>query len=428
MTVEVKVPTLPESVADGTLINWKKKPGDPVKRGENLVDLETDKVVLDIPAPADGVLGAILRQEGAIVATGEVIATLEEGAAVAATAPVAAPVPVAAPTPASAPAPIPVAVPVDLEGLSPAVRRLAAEHGLDVSRIPGSGRSGRVTKGDVLAYLEARKAGAPAVVATAQAPAPAVAPVAARAPAPAAAPALAPDAQGRLEQRVPMTRLRARIAERLLMAKNTTAMLTTFNEINMKPVMDLRNRYKDEFEKKHGVRLGFMGFFVKAVVEALKRFPAVNGSIDGNDIIYHGYYDIGVAVSSPRGLVVPILRDVDQMGIADIEKTIGEFGKKAKDGTLTVEEMTGGTFTITNGGVFGSLMSTPILNPPQSGILGMHATKDRPVAENGQVVIRPMMYVAHSYDHRIIDGKEAVTFLVAIKEGIEDPARLLLNV
>ena len=430
MTVEVKVPTLPESVADGTLINWKKKPGDPVKRGENLVDLETDKVVLDIPAPADGVLGAILRQEGAIVATGEVIATLEEGAAVAAAVPVSAPAPVAAPTPA----PIPVAAPagpVDLEGLSPAVRRLAAEHGLDVSRIPGSGRSGRVTKGDVLAYLEARQAGAPA------APAPTSAAVIPPASPPpfdnggqggSTAPPLAPDAQGRLEQRVPMTRLRARIAERLLMAKNTTAMLTTFNEINMKPVMDLRNRYKDEFEKKHGVRLGFMGFFVKAVVEALKRFPAVNGSIDGNDIIYHGYYDIGVAVSSPRGLVVPILRDVDQMGIADIEKTIGEFGKKAKDGTLTVEEMTGGTFTITNGGVFGSLMSTPILNPPQSGILGMHATKDRPVAENGQVVIRPMMYVAHSYDHRIIDGKEAVTFLVAIKEGIEDPARLLLNV
>ena len=440
MTVEVKVPTLPESVADGTLINWKKKPGDPVKRGENLVDLETDKVVLDIPAPADGVLGAILHQEGAIVATGEVIAILEEGAAVAATVPVAAPAPVAAPTPVSAPtpAPIPVAAlagPVDLEGLSPAVRRLAAEHGLDVSRIPGSGRSGRVTKGDVLAYLEARQAGAPAVVAAPAAIPPASPPPFDKgglggfaAPARAAAPPLAPDAQGRLEQRVPMTRLRARIAERLLMAKNTTAMLTTFNEINMKPVMDLRNRYKDEFEKKHGVRLGFMGFFVKAVVEALKRFPAVNGSIDGNDIIYHGYYDIGVAVSSPRGLVVPILRDVDQMGIADIEKTIGEFGKKAKDGTLTVEEMTGGTFTITNGGVFGSLMSTPILNPPQSGILGMHATKDRPVAENGQVVIRPMMYVAHSYDHRIIDGKEAVTFLVAIKEGIEDPARLLLNV
>ncbi len=302
------------------------------------------------------------------------------------------------------------------------MRRLAADHGLDISKVPGSGRGGRVTKADVLAFIEAQKQGR-TVAAPAAAPAPAAAAPVAAAPAP-----VAPDAQGRLEQRVPMTRLRARIAERLLMAKNTTAMLTTFNEINMKPVMDLRARYKDQFEKKHGVRLGFMGFFVKAVVEGLKRFPAVNGSIDGNDIVYHGYYDIGVAVSSPRGLVVPILRNADQMSLADIEKAIGEFGKKAKDGTLTVEEMTGGTFTITNGGVFGSLMSTPILNPPQSGILGMHATKDRPVAENGQVVIRPMMYVAHSYDHRIIDGREAVTFLVTIKECIEDPARILLNV
>ncbi len=421
MTVEVKVPSLPESVSDGTLVNWKKKPGEAVKRGENLVDLETDKVVLDIPAPADGVLGPILRQEGDIVTTGDVIATLEEGAVAQAAAPAAAPAPApvaAAPAPAAPAAAL--TTEVDLEGLSPAVRRLAAEHGLDIGKIPGSGRSGRVTKADVLAFIEARKSGAPAPVA-----APAIA-----APVPIVAPAapLAPDALGRLEQRVPMTRLRARIAERLLTAKNTTAMLTTFNEINMKPVMDLRNRYKDTFEKKHGVRLGFMGFFVKAVVEALKRFPAVNGSIDGNDIVYHGYYDIGVAVSSPRGLVVPILRDVDQMSLADIEKTIGEFGKKAKEGTLTVEEMTGGTFTITNGGVFGSLMSTPILNPPQSGILGMHATKDRPVAENGQVVIRPMMYVAHSYDHRIIDGREAVTFLVTVKECIEDPARLILNV
>ncbi|MDQ5908906.1 MAG: hypothetical protein QG599_999 [Pseudomonadota bacterium] len=426
MTVEVKVPSLPESVSDGTLVNWKKQPGDVVKRGDNLVDLETDKVVLDIPAPADGVLGQILRQEGDIVTTGDVIATLEEGAGAQTAAPAAAPAPVvSAPVPVAAPAVS--ATEVDLEGLSPAVRRLAAEHGLDISQVPGSGRSGRVTKADVLAFIEARKSGAPALVVTAPTPAPVVAVVA---PAPAATPSapLAPDAQGRLEQRVPMTRLRTRIAERLLMAKNTTAMLTTFNEINMKPVMDLRNRYKDAFEKKHGVRLGFMGFFVKAVVEALKRFPAVNGSIDGNDIIYHGYYDIGVAVSSPRGLVVPILRNVDQMSLADVEKTIGEFGKKAKDGTLTVEEMTGGTFTITNGGVFGSLMSTPILNPPQSGILGMHATKDRPVAENGQVVIRPMMYVAHSYDHRIIDGREAVTFLVTVKECIEDPARLILDV
>lgn len=419
MSIEVKVPTLPESVTDGTLVNWKKKPGDAVQRGENLVDLETDKVVLDIPAPADGVLVAILHQEGDVVTTGQVIATLQEGAGAAAPAPtVAAPAPAAAAPVAATPAA--ARVEVDLESLSPAVRRLAAEHGLDIGKVAGSGRNGRVTKADVLAYIEGRQA------------APAVAAAAPRAPVvatPTAAPVpVAADAAGRLEQRVPMTRLRARIAERLLQAKNTTAMLTTFNEINMQAVMDLRNRYKEQFEKKHGVRLGFMGFFVKAVVEALKQFPAVNGSIDGNDIIYHGYYDIGVAVSSPRGLVVPILRDADQMSIAEIEKAIGALGQKAKDGTLTVEDMTGGTFTITNGGVFGSLMSTPILNPPQSGILGMHATKERPIAENGQVVIRPMMYVAHSYDHRIIDGREAVTFLVAIKEGIEDPARLLLNV
>jgi 2-oxoglutarate dehydrogenase E2 component (dihydrolipoamide succinyltransferase) len=426
MTVEVKVPSLPESVSDGTLVNWKKKPGEAVKRGENLVDLETDKVVLDIPAPADGVLGQILRQEGDIVTTGDVIATLEEGAVQAVAPAASAPAPAAAPAPpAAVSTPVPAAE-VDLEGLSPAVRRLVAEQGLDVGKIPGTGRDGRVTKADVLAFIEARKQGRPAPVAAPVA----AAPPAVAAPVPTVAPAAppVPDARGRLEQRVPMTRLRARIAERLLMAKNTTAMLTTFNEINMKPVMDLRARYKDEFEKKHGVRLGFMGFFVKAVVEALKRFPAVNGSIDGNDIIYHAYYDIGVAVSSPRGLVVPILRDADQMSLADIEKTIGEFGKKAKEGTLTVEEMTGGTFTITNGGVFGSLLSTPILNPPQSGILGMHATRDRPVAEQGQVVIQPMMYVAHSYDHRIIDGREAVTFLVTVKECIEDPARLILNV
>ncbi|MCB1776710.1 MAG: 2-oxoglutarate dehydrogenase complex dihydrolipoyllysine-residue succinyltransferase [Candidatus Competibacteraceae bacterium] len=421
MTVEVKVPTLPESVSDGTLVNWKKKPGEAVQRGENLVDLETDKVVLDIPAPADGVLGQILRQEGEIVTTGDTIATLEEGAAQpAAEAPAAAaaPVPVAPAAPATGEA-------ADMEGLSPAVRRLAIEHGLDIAKIPGSGRNGRVTKADVLAYIETQKQGRPT---------PAAAPTAAPAPAPAATPAatpaapLPPDAQGRLEQRVPMTRLRARIAERLLMAKNNTAMLTTFNEINMKPVMDLRSRYKDQFEKVHNVRLGFMGFFVKAVIEALKRYPAVNGSIDGNDVVYHGYYDIGIAVSSPRGLVVPILRDADQMSLAEVEKAISDFGQKAKEGTLTVEEMTGGTFTITNGGVFGSLMSTPILNPPQSGILGMHATRDRPIAENGQVVIRPMMYVAHSYDHRIIDGREAVTFLVTVKECIEDPARLILNI
>ena len=418
MTIEVKVPALPESVSDGTLVNWKKQPGQAVQRGENLVDLETDKVVLDIPAPADGVLGQILRQEGDIVTTGDVIATLEEGAVQPAAEASAAPAPTS--TPAAAPA-LAATAEADLEGLSPAVRRLAAENGLDVSKILGSGHGGRVTKADVLAYIEAQQQGR-----STPTPAPVAAPVAVPVAAPAAP--LPPDTLGRLEQRVPMTRLRARIAERLLMAKNSTAMLTTFNEINMKPVMDLRSRYKDQFEKTHNVRLGFMGFFVKAVIEALKRYPAVNGSIDGNDVVYHGYYDIGIAVSSPRGLVVPILRDADQMSLADIEKAIGEFGQKAKEGTLTVEDMTGGTFTITNGGVFGSLMSTPILNPPQSGILGMHATKDRPVAENGQVVIRPMMYVAHSYDHRIIDGREAVTFLVTVKECIEDPARLVLNV
>jgi 2-oxoglutarate dehydrogenase E2 component (dihydrolipoamide succinyltransferase) len=423
MTIEVKVPSLPESVSDGTLINWKKKPGDTVKRGENLVDLETDKVVLDIPAPVDGVLGQILRQEGEVVATGEVIATLEEGMA-AQTAGVT-PVSVAAPSAAAS-----ALAEADLDGLSPAVRRLVAEHGVDIGKVAGSGRGGRVTKADVLAFLEGGQvARAIATPAPSIAPKPMAAQPAPAVPLVAAAIAVvAPDSQGRLEQRVPMTRIRARIAERLLQAKNATAMLTTFNEINMKPVMDLRNRYKDQFEKTHEVRLGFMGFFVKAVIEALKRYPAVNGSIDGNDIVYHGYYDIGIAVSSPRGLVVPILRDADQMSLADIEKAITEFGKKAKEGTLTVEEMTGGTFTITNGGVFGSLMSTPILNPPQSGILGMHATKDRPVAENGQVVIRPMMYVAHSYDHRIIDGREAVTFLVTVKECIEDPARLVLQV
>ena len=416
MSIEVKVPNLPESVADATLVNWHKKPGDSVKRDENLVDLETDKVVLEVPAPADGVLGEILQGEGATVRAGDLIAIITAGAGAAAPAPAAAAsAPVAAvatasTTPASG----------DEDALSPAVRKLVAENNLDVSKIPGTGRGGRVTKEDVINYMSKG----------ATAPAAAAKPAAALAAKPAAAaPTVAPvSSAGRIEQRVPMTRLRARIAERLLEAKNTTAMLTTFNEINMKPVMDLRNKYKDQFEKTHGARLGFMSFFVKAVVEALKKYPAVNASIDGNDIVYHGYYDIGIAVSSPRGLVVPILRNADTLGLADIEKAIADFGKRAKEGSLSVEDMTGGTFTITNGGVFGSLMSTPILNPPQSGILGMHATKDRAVVENGQVVARPMMYIAHSYDHRIIDGKEAVGFLVTVKECIEDPARILLNV
>ena len=422
MSIEVRVPALPESVADGTLVNWHKQPGDPVKRDENLVDLETDKVVLEIPAPADGVMGEILRGDGETVTTGDLIALLEEAGAQPATgvAPAAKPSApaVAAPEAAAAVAASSVAV---LESLSPAVRRLVAEHNLDIAKIPTSGRGGRVTKADVLSYLEAQTV----------APAPVARPAPAPQPAPAATPAAAPlppDSRGRLEQRVPMTRLRARIAERLVEAQRTAAMLTTFNEINMQPVMALRNRYKDQFEKQHGIRLGFMSFFVKAVVEALKRFPAVNGSIDGNDIIYHGYYDIGIAVSSPRGLVVPILRDADQASFADIERTINDYGQRAREGTLTMEELLGGTFTITNGGVFGSLMSTPILNPPQSGILGMHKTMDRAVVENGQIVVRPMMYVAHSYDHRIIDGREAVLFLVTVKECLEDPARLLLQV
>jgi 2-oxoglutarate dehydrogenase E2 component (dihydrolipoamide succinyltransferase) len=322
----------------------------------------------------------------------------------------------------------PVATVIDLEGLSPAVRRLVAENNLDIGKVAGSGRDGRVTKADVLAYLNnpapaAAAAAAPAAMTVARA-----APAVAEPAAPSAAPSIPLDTRGRLEQRVPMTRLRARIAERLVEAQQTAALLTTFNEINMKPVMDLRARYKDKFEKQFGVRLGIMSFFVKAVIEALKRFPAVNGSIDGNDIIYHGYYDIGIAVSSPRGLVVPIVRDADQMSFADIERTINDFGERARQGTLTMEDLSGGTFSITNGGVFGSLMSTPILNPPQSGILGMHKVMDRAMVENGQVVIRPMMYVALTYDHRIIDGREAVSSLVAIKEGLEDPARLLLQI
>lgn len=419
MSVEVRVPNLPESVADATLVNWHKKPGEPVKRDENLVDLETDKVVLEVPAPTDGVMGEIVQADGATVKAGDLIATILAGDAAAAPAPAAA-------APAAA-APAAAAASVDDESLSPAVRRLVAENNLDVSKIAGSGRGGRITKEDVLAYMSGAKA-APAAAPAPAAAAPAAKPAAAPAASPAALPAGAWPFSNRMEQRVPMTRLRARIAERLLEAKNTTAMLTTFNEINMKPVMELRGRYKDLFEKTHGVKLGFMSFFVKAVVEALKRYPAVNASIDGNDVVYHNYFDVGIAVSSPRGLVVPILRNAEDMSLADVEKAIVDFGKRAKEGSLTVEEMTGGTFTITNGGVFGSLMSTPIINPPQSGILGMHATKDRAVVENGQVVARPMMYVAHSYDHRIIDGKEAVGFLVAVKEAIEDPARILLAV
>ena len=408
MAIEIKAPTFPESVADGTVATWHKQPGDAVKRDELLVDIETDKVVMEVLAEADGVMGDIAKAEGDTVLSGEVLGVLKDGEA--ASAPAAKkeePKAEAATTAEQASGEEPL--------LSPAARKLAEENGLAAADIAGTGKGGRVTKEDVLNAIEAKK-NAPA--------APAAKPAAA---APAAAVALGEG--DRIEKRVPMTRLRARIAERLVDAQSSMAMLTTFNEVNMKPVMDLRKKYKDLFEKKHnGVRLGFMSFFVKAATEALKRYPAVNASIDGNDVVYHGYQDIGVAVSSDRGLVVPILRNTEHMGLADIEGTIADYGRKARDGKLTMEEMTGGTFTISNGGVFGSLVSTPIVNPPQAAILGMHKIQDRPMAVDGQVVILPMMYLALSYDHRLIDGKEAVSFLVAIKDLLEDPARLLLDV
>ncbi len=414
MSIEIKVPVLPESVADAVVATWHKKPGEFVKRDENLVDIETDKVVLEVVAPADGVIESILKDKGATVGAQETIALFKAGdASAAAAAPAAkAEAPKAELKAAAAPAPVAVATTESSDVLSPAVRRLVAEHGLDASKIPASGKDGRLSKEDVERFMAGKSA------------APAAAPKAAAA---VAAPAVAVPGL-REERRVPMTRMRQRIAERLLSAQQNAAILTTFNDINMKPVMELRAKYKDQFEKTHGVKLGFMSFFVKAATEALKRYPEVNASIDGNDVVYHGYYDIGVAVSAPRGLVVPVLRDTDRMGLADMEKAIGGYGQKAKDGTLTVEEMTGGTFTISNGGVFGSLFATPIINPPQSAILGMFRTEDRVMAVNGQVVIQPMMYVALSYDHRIIDGRESVGFLKTIKEFIEDPARLLLNV
>ena len=413
MSIEIKVPVLPESVADAVVATWHKKPGEFVKRDENLVDIETDKVVLEVVAPADGVIETILKDKGATVGAQETIALFKAGdASAAAAAPAAkADAPKAETKAAAAPAPAAAATTESSDVLTPAVRRLVAEHGLDASKIPASGKDGRLSKEDVEKFI-AGKSAAPAAAAKAT---------------PVAAPAVAVPGV-REERRVPMTRLRQRIAERLLSAQHNAAILTTFNDINMKPVMELRAKYKDQFEKTHGVKLGFMSFFVKAATEALKRYPEVNASIDGNDIVYHGYYDIGVAVSAPRGLVVPVLRDTDRMGLADMEKAIGSYGQKAKDGTLTVEEMTGGTFTISNGGVFGSLFATPIINPPQSAILGMFRTEDRVMAVNGQVVIQPMMYVALSYDHRIIDGRESVGFLKTIKEFIEDPARLLLNV
>ncbi|MFO1314774.1 MAG: 2-oxoglutarate dehydrogenase complex dihydrolipoyllysine-residue succinyltransferase [Burkholderiales bacterium] len=409
MRIEVKVPQLPESVAEATLVSWHKKPGDAVARDENLIDVETDKVVLELPAPGDGVLVEIVKADGTTVTSNEVIAVIDTEAKGAAAAP---PPKAAEAKPAAAPAaPVAAAAPAAATAL-PAARKMLADAGVDAATVAGTGRGGRVTKGDVIAAAEAKAA-------------PAAAPAAKAPPAP-VAPAVV--AQGaRPEQRVPMSRLRQRVAERLVQSQSTAAILTTFNEVNMQPVIDLRNRYKDRFEKEHGVKLGFMSFFVKAAVHALKKYPLVNASIDGADIVYHGYYDIGIAVGSPRGLVVPILRDADQMTIADIERQIAEYGKRAQDGKLTVEELTGGTYTISNGGVFGSMLSTPIINPPQSAILGVHATKDRAVVENGQVVVRPMNYLAQSYDHRIIDGREAVLSLVAIKEALEDPARLLLD-
>ncbi|MDO9623224.1 MAG: 2-oxoglutarate dehydrogenase complex dihydrolipoyllysine-residue succinyltransferase [Pseudomonas sp.] len=405
MAIEIKAPTFPESVADGTVATWHKKPGDAVKRDELIVDIETDKVVIEVLAEADGVLASIVKNEGDTVLSNELLGTLSEGGA-AASAPVAAQA--AAPAAAAAPG-----VAGDDQILSPAARKLAEENGIDPNSIAGTGKGGRVTKEDVVAAAEAKK-NAPAPVAKAAAPV-------------AAAPVLA--AGDRVEKRVPMTRLRAKVAERLVEAQSTMAMLTTFNEVDMTEVMALRSKYKDLFEKSHnGVRLGFMSFFVKATTEALKRFPAVNASIDGTDIVYHGYADIGVAVSSDRGLVVPVLRNAELMSLAEVEGGIATFGKKAKEGKLSIDDMTGGTFTITNGGTFGSMMSTPIVNPPQAAILGMHNILQRPMAVNGQVVIRPMMYLALSYDHRLIDGKEAVTFLVTIKNLLEDPARLLLDI
>ncbi|WEF33494.1 2-oxoglutarate dehydrogenase complex dihydrolipoyllysine-residue succinyltransferase [Pseudoduganella chitinolytica] len=417
--IEVKVPQLSESVAEATLLSWHKKLGESVARDENLIDIETDKVVLELPAPAAGVVVQIIKNDGATVVADEVIAIIDtEGTAMASPLPVTA-APVQAEAPASA-APAAAAAPAGgAKGdvAMPAAAKILSEKGLSATDVAGSGKDGRVTKGDALA-ASAKPA----------APAPAAKPAAAAKPALQQVSAPSGLKLGdRPEERVPMSRLRARIAERLVESQSTNAILTTFNEVNMKPVMDLRNKYKDKFEKEHGVKLGFMSFFVKAAVAALKKYPILNASVDGNDIVYHGYFDIGIAVGSPRGLVVPILRDADQMSIAEIEKKIGEFGQKAKEGKLTLDDLTGGTFSISNGGTFGSMLSTPIINPPQSAILGVHATKDRAVVEDGQIVIRPMNYLAMSYDHRIIDGREAVLGLVAMKEALEDPARLLLD-
>jgi 2-oxoglutarate dehydrogenase E2 component (dihydrolipoamide succinyltransferase) len=420
MTTEIKVPQLPESVADATLVAWHKQPGDSVSRDENLADLETDKVVLEVPAPLNGVIKEIRIQSGTTVTSGQILAVIEEAAAGAAPKPAAA---AAKAAPAAAAATSDAAEGKDAGKLSPSVRRLVEENKLDPGAIAGSGKDGRLTKSDVVGFLGKQPNGADAASAAGTSAKAGGAAPAARAP------AARPSAPGaRAEQRVPMTRLRQRVAQRLVEAQSTQALLTSFNEVDLTAVNELRARYKDRFEKENGVKLGFMSFFVKASIEALKRFPVVNASVDGTDILYHEYYDIGVAVSTDRGLMVPIVRDADVKSFADIEKEIAQYAKKAREGTIAIEDLTGGTFTITNGGVFGSLLSTPIVNAPQSAILGMHKTQERPMVVNGQIAIRPMMYLAVTYDHRIIDGREAVQFLVAIKEGLEDPGRMLLGI
>lgn len=417
--VEVKVPQLSESVAEATLLQWKKKPGEAVAQDEILIEIETDKVVLEVPAPSAGVLAELVVADGGTVVSDQVIAKIDSEGKAGAAAPAPAAAKATAPAPAAAAAPAAGGSKSDVA--MPAAAKMMADNNLAAGSVAGTGRDGRVTKGDVI--------GALAGGTTAKVAAPVAAPAAAR---PAlqqvAAPVAAPDLGDRPEQRVPMSRLRARVAERLLQSQSTNAILTTFNEVNMAPVMEMRKRFQEKFEKEHGVKIGFMSFFVKAAVHALKKYPVLNASVDGNDIVYHGYFDIGIAVGSPRGLVVPILRNADQMSFADIEKKIAEYGQKARDGKLGIEEMTGGTFSISNGGVFGSMLSTPIINPPQSAILGVHATKDRAVVENGQIVVRPMNYLAMSYDHRIIDGREAVLGLVAMKEALEDPSRLLFDI
>jgi 2-oxoglutarate dehydrogenase E2 component (dihydrolipoamide succinyltransferase) len=418
--VEVKVPQLSESVAEATLLQWKKKPGEAVAMDEILIEIETDKVVLEVPSPAAGVMAEQVVADGGTVVSDQVIAKVDtEGKAGAAATP--APAVSAPPPPGPPPAPAAVAGGTKSDVAMPAAAKLMADNNLAAGSVPGTGRDGRVTKGDVLGALAS-----PAPVMAPPPPGPP--PVAAARPLPPVAAPVQPNLGDRPEQRVPMSRLRARVAERLLQSQATNAILTTFNEVNMAPVMEMRKKFQEKFEKEHGVKLGFMSFFVKAAVHALKKYPVINASVDGTDIVYHGYFDIGIAVGSPRGLVVPIIRNADQMTFAEIEKKIAEFGQKAKDGKLGIEELTGGTFSISNGGTFGSMLSTPIINPPQSAILGVHATKDRAVVENGQVVVRPINYLAMSYDHRIIDGREAVLGLVAMKEALEDPARLLFDI